>query len=616
MCGLLGYSLCRGEDPLPERAFAALERLAHRGPDARGTWQDNDAGVWLGHCRLKVVDLADRANQPLSYTSGNLKLIFNGELYNWRYLRSALEAIGHVFQTDSDSEVILASYREYGVDCLTRFNGMYAFAIFDGDAEQIFCARDPIGEKPFYYAARDNGVFFASEIPALVALLAEKMHPDNEAVSTMLLHNLRHIPDPRTGFKEVYSLRPGHAALIRRGEFVRMWRHWAPGGAANRTTEELRQQIISAVTERMQADIPVGLLLSGGFDSSCIASIMARAGTSSIRTYTLGYAESDEDIRRSRVVAESLGTVHREIFFDSHRVWKDFKAIIANSGSPVALLPLAYTLQLSQAMKQDGISVALTGHGADELFLGYSGQWQRAQLSKLLKWVPGISQLMRHAPGLSRALAAPAGARRAALYQQVAQNTFSDWIRSRNGMSAEPYIVSELAALGSLVPSQYYSDEASFTALILENQHSLTFAADFPAMQHGVELRCPFLDARLVEQVFQLPFSVRAPCMPAESKYFLRDLMRQFVPENLARLPKRGFGFAIQEADLFRTAWRQKCETVLLQMVPEFFEPQMVANTWQSFLAGDDQQAICIARLLAIGIWHQTFFGDASAIPE
>lgn len=604
MCGIVGFSVSHPRFFSESTCVAATHTLEHRGPDASGTWVDPDGVIILGHSRLKILDLRDVANQPFIDQAGKLVLVYNGEIYNWRELRRSLEQKGHQFRTEADTEVILALYKEYSFGLTKLLRGMYAFALYDGYHKQLFCSRDPIGEKPFVYTQTSQGFYFASEIPALLSLLPERPAIAVEAIATMLLHNLRHIPDPATAWQSVQKLKPGHSLIVKDGKIERTWRHWHPQCRLGINKPVLRQSIVDAVEMRMEADVPVGLLLSGGIDSTAICSIMKNKSTQPLRTYVLGRDAGDEDVRRARIVADALGTQHTELFFEERIVWEQYCALIAAYGEPVALLPLVYTREICARIKADGISVALCGNGADELFNGYDGQWQRARFSIFFEALPHHIQKIICRLFHWTALLAPSGQRRSALYQEKAKKIWSDLIAGISLGDLDCYIATELEELGSLGFSEYYSDEANFAALLLENQHSLALAADFPAMQSGVELRAPFMDTVLVEQVYSLPLELRVPFFPIQSKAFMKELVAPFVPAAVRNLPKRGFGFGIQEADLLQSDWKTHCEEVILDATAPFLNRQSVERHWRAFLAGATEEASLISRLLSIQLWY------------
>ena len=604
MCGIVGFSVSHASFFSESTCRAATQALAHRGPDASGTWLDHECGIMLGHSRLKILDLRDIANQPCIDEVGKLVLVYNGEIYNWRQLRRGLEQKGYLFRTESDTEVILALYKEYSFGLTKLLRGMYAFALYDGYHKQLFCSRDPIGEKPFIYTETPHGFYFASEIPALLSLLPERPAISVEGIATMLLHNLRHIPDPATAWQSVLKLKPGHSLVVKEGKVERIWRHWHPQCRLGINQHVLKQSIVDAVEMRMEADVPIGLLLSGGIDSTAIGSIMKNKSTQPLRTYVLGRDAADEDVRRARIVADALGTQHTELFFDEKTIWERYSALMAAYGEPVALLPLVYTRELCELIKADGISVVLCGNGADELFNGYDGQWQRARFSLLFEALPHSLQKIICGLGGWTALLAPSGQRRSVLYREKANSVWSDLLAGVSLADLRCYVATELEELGSLGFSEYYSDEANFAALLLENQHSLALAADFPAMQSGVELRAPFMDAVLVEQVYSLPLQLRVPFFPIRPKAFMKELVEPFVPAAVRNLPKRGFGFGIQEAELFKNEWKAHCEEVILDATAPFLNRQSVERHWRAFLAGASEEASLISRLLSIQLWY------------
>ena len=308
---------------------------------------------------------------------------------------------------------------------LSLLRGMFAFTIYDSQEDTMFCARDRLGEKPFVYAVTEQGFVFASEIPAISLMPNIDKNFDHASLASMLLHNMRHIPDPYTAFKGVRRLKAGHAIKVRRGR-IGGWRYWDPKPATVEVTpERLRWILEDTVRLQLQADVPVGALLSGGVDSSAIVALMQKHSEVPIRTYALGFNAEDEDLRRARVVATHLGTKHSEFFFDPNEQWRIFNKLLANYGEPIMLLPLLHTYALCNAIYGDGLKVILSGNGADELFYGYVGHLRTLRVSRwpdrtaLLK--PLLSPFLNSS---MRWVTAPSGKRKSYYYEAISQ---SEW---------------------------------------------------------------------------------------------------------------------------------------------------------------------------------------------
>lgn len=610
MCGIGGLFL-RQPDVLD--IDAALLRMLdiqhHRGPDGRGLWQSDTVPVGLCHNRLAILDLSSSGAQPMHAPDGRKTVVFNGEIYNYLELRRELSTLGHAFSSGSDTEVLLAAYSAWGEHMLAHLKGMFAFAIFDAEKQTLFCARDRVGKKPFVYAETKDGFLFASEIPAIVAIPGVDRSLDHDALASMLLHNMRHVPDPSTVYKGVHRLRAGHALTVVAGRVTRHWRYWEPAVAGGETTpKRLRSLLENAVQLRMRADVPVGALLSGGVDSSAIVSLMCNLSSASVRTYALGMDADDEDLRRAREMARQLNVEHREYYFDPEEQWTIFADLLGQYGEPIMLLPLVHTFALCRAVRSDGIKVVLSGNGADELFYGYTGHVRTLRISNWLDRLVKTPRILRRCLRGPLAWAgADPGLRKSTYYRHIANSEWQPFIRRDRRSHLANRAAEEMALWGSLCPSPRFIDESNFAGLMVENTHSVTIASDLPAMAASVEMRAPFLDQDIVSFALGVPVELKIPTFdPAWLKAILRDAVTDLVPPVLLRAPKRGFGSGIQESALLKGPWRSRAEKMLANAddIDGLFDPGAVRNAWRCFLAGEKPSASQIARMLAIQVWR------------
>lgn len=620
MCGIGGVlSVSQGFD-VPRILQRMRRVMRHRGPDGEGDWIDLQGRVGLCHVRLAIVDLSATGRQPLHSACGNLTLVFNGEIYNWRELREFLGGRGHPFLTHTDSEVILAGYREWGCEILDRLNGMFAFALYDIEQDRLFCARDRIGKKPFVYAQSTDGFAFASEIPALLTAQSEGFsldtRLDESALGCMLLHNLRHIPDPATVYRGLRRLRPGHAMTVRAGKIEKMWRYWDPsnddrGVARPITAQSIRAGLEKAVALRGVADVPVGALLSGGVDSSAIVAIAQQQNKEQIRTYALGFDAQDEDLRRAREMSKRIGTQHREFYFDPTQQWQVFKNVIDCYGEPIMLLPLVHAYELCRAIHDDGVKVVLVGHGADELFYGYTGHVDTARLSSWIFRLDWLAPVLRLIPGglgnrPLRLLSAPRGARKAALYSGYAKKTWRGILAGGRLQNLQNYAAQEMAYWGELTPSADYIDESNFVGLMLENAHSVTISADLPAMMNGIEMRAPFLDRDLVAMAWATPYREKVSGKdPTQLKRILKLAVADLVPHDLLYAPKRGFGFGIPQDQVLRESWGAIGDELFAEpdTAGGLFDGAALRLAWKHFKQHGGGGSNLIPNLFAIQLW-------------
>jgi len=618
MCGIGGFvaalKLDRGESALN----AMKIRLRHRGPDGEGVWVSNDGRAGLCHTRLAILDLSSAGAQPMLSHDGECVLTFNGEIYNWRTIRAELTAGGWQFRTQCDSEVLLTAWCAWGEAMLSRLRGMFAFAIYNKKRRELFCARDRIGKKPFVYAAGQNGFVFSSEIPAImpfVAAIGADTSPDHGAIATMLLHNLRHIPDPATAYKGLRRLNAGHAMLVKDGRIHKIWRYWdvAAEIAEAKTLAQVGKEAVRAVLEeavelRRTADVPVGSLLSGGTDSTAITALVQSRSNAPVHTYAFGLDRDDEDLRRAREMAERLGTFHREFYFDASEHWSIFTKLIASYGEPIMCFPLLYAYQLCRAIRSDGLKVVLAGHGADEIFYGYDGHFNTARLSQGIRFLEKISTPFQIVPGYLRpramtAALATRGDRKAALYRSYAKDLWSNL-----KTSAHECVSTELSKWGSVGPHDNYIDESNFVSLLVENCHSVTIAADLPAMLSGIEVRAPFLDQQMVALAFALPWQTKIPFGndSARLKAILKQSVDDLVPAEFLYAPKRGFGYGIDASRLLLGAWREKVDQVIRSMAPDhWLNREWVRSVWSRMQGGATAEASLFGRMFSILTWEQ-----------
>lgn len=613
MCGIGGYSLTREANI---NGFSLLENILsvqkHRGPDAQATWEKHETKVGLCHSRLSIVDLSENGNQPMHTVCNGLSIAFNGEIYNWKQLRKTLELKGHIFVNNSDTEVLLHGYKEYGVDLPTHLQGMFSFALYDHKNNIIFCARDRIGKKPFVYTQTNHGIVFASEIPGLLNVPNCDVSKNHSALASMLLHNMRHIPDPHTAYNGIKRLRAGHSLIIKDGMIDKIWRYWQPEAmAGDISVERLRSILEDAVSTRIEADVPVAAMLSGGVDSSAIVHLMKKMGQKNIQTYALGMNKDDEDLRRAREMAKYLGCDHKEYYFNPESQFNNFKNIISTYGEPIMLLPLIHTYELCQNIKNDGIKVVLTGHGADELFYGYLGHQKTAWLSDVLKiaepFAPLISLLPnKYIKGPFALLNAAKGKRKAAIYRSLERNTWAGIISEDAKQNIANLAAEELEYWGDILHSKYYIDESNFCGLMVENTHSVTTAGDLPAMMASVEMRAPFLDQNIIS--FALATHYRSKVHrtdPTKLKWILKKAVEDLMPAELLYAPKRGFGNGIQEKDVLLGPWRDKAEAAFANFddVGGLFDTAAIQNKWSEFTLGGNVDASLIAKVFSTQIW-------------
>jgi asparagine synthase (glutamine-hydrolysing) len=549
MCGIAGST--RAE---PAMVDAMLARLRHRGPDGEGRWLDPRSGTGLAHARLAVIDLSPGGAQPMLSPCGRWAIAFNGEIYNYRELRAGLEAAGESFASASDTEVLLRLLARDGLAVLERLVGMFAFALWDRERAELLLARDRVGIKPLVWAPlADGGLAFASEIEALRAHPGIDLSLDPEALSEYLA--CLYVPAPRTIHAGIRKLPPGGWLRWRAGRPVEQGRWWRPAYAGGHTAgideavEELMPLLRRAVSGCLVADVPVGCFLSGGIDSSLVAALMAAEAGEPIRTFTMTFDAAAYDEREAAAaVAAHVGSRHRELPASADVAGRldDMVRLFGEPfGNPTALL----VDDLSRLARQH-VTVALVGDGGDEVFAGYP-RYQGGLLAGRLHALPGwlrrgvvapLARLIpersdgRHAWRRAREFLAAAGLAPA--------DAYAAWVEYFT--PAERRELMRLAALPPSPVAERYRASASPDALDAMQETDLdTFLpgnllayGDAMSMAHGLELRLPLLDHRVVEAAGRFTAGLR---MSAGKKTLLKAAARRLLPAEIIDRPKLGF---------------------------------------------------------------------------
>ncbi len=565
MCGFV-FVYAKREGGLPsEDTLGAMDRaLAHRGPDEHGSKTLGRA--MLAHRRLRVIDLTG-GQQPMSSPDGRVWIVFNGEIYNYRDVLAELRALGHRIAGASDTEVLLTAYLEWGDACVHRLNGMFAFVVYDGRAPdnnahdnnggRVFAARDRFGEKPLYVYETADQVYFASELKALAAagVLDKRIDP----VALYSYFTTTYVIGPRTIFKDVSRLQPGHALSVISGS-VKTWPYWQPPRPSAEidderdAIEQTRDLLRDAVRLRLVGDVPIGFFLSGGVDSSIIVAIASEIGASRLNTFGLGFEEELYDERPyQRYVAERFGTHHHELVLKPQGV-DVIEQMVWHLDEPFAdsaALPVWFLAEDARA----SVTVALSGDGGDEMFAGYD-TYRGHMLSERLKRVPGFIRAAA-AAGLRRLPARDAGgrARRDRLarnIQDVALPARARLVgkrqkafRRQDLLALSPYLSGVCAGIDdrALFPHLFDESLEPLEALTLTHQTSslpddMLVKIDRMSMAHSLELRAPFLDHRIAELANRMSFGVKLP--GGRTKSVLKKAMAAYFPEAFAWRRKQG----------------------------------------------------------------------------
>jgi len=563
MCGIIGLFTRFPSADLTRRLEAGLAALRYRGPDDCGQEIIFVAGgsLALGHTRLSIIDLTSGGHQPMHSADRRLAIVFNGEIYNYRELRLELEGLGCEFRSDSDTEVLLAAWHQWGKDCLSRLVGMFAFVVFDRGHGTITCVRDAFGIKPFFYTLERGNFLFASEIPAIRELKREKVGLDWQRAYDYLVHG-DYDSGPRTFLDGVFHLEPGHLLEldIASGRLAQPARWWQPRIAERRdlgfaaAAEQLRERFLDSIRLHLRSDVPLGAALSGGIDSSAVVCAMRHvAPDAPINTFSYiarGSAVSEEGwVDR---INRHVGAVPHKVVVSASELAADLDDMIQVQGEPFASTSIYAQYRVFRLAKEQGVTVTLDGQGADELLAGYSGypgQRIRSLLeqgSYLEAW-HFLDEWARW-PGRSRL----AGAKRA-VAELTRGTPLNDLLRRLNGMQTLPAWMNaaplEERGIVRRHPQVCAAQDESCRRLVAELARSLTQRGLPALLRHGdrnsmrfsVESRVPFLTRELADFLLSLPEAyLISP--EGETKHIFRTAMRGIVPDDvLDRRDKIGF---------------------------------------------------------------------------
>lgn len=622
MCGICGHlSLNEHPAPSPEVLEQMVAALLHRGPDGRGLHIDGPLG--LGHARLSIIDLAG-GDQPMFNEDRSVSLVCNGEIYNYRELRKELLAKGHAFRSQSDSEVILHLWEDEGSRCLKRLRGMFAFVLYDSRRRVLFGARDHFGQKPLFYHYGPRLFAFASEIKSLLPLADVRRRLDPRALDQFLFYQF--VPPPRTLFQDVNQLPPGHCFTLEDGRLT-VERYWEPTFDPQDAEPEtdclngLEEALIDAVESHLVSDVPVGLFLSGGVDSSLIAAFASRVSSRPLRTYSIAFRGTEwDESPYARLAAEAFGTEHQEFSFQPGNIEECLQTVATIFDQPIADRAVMPLLFLSEHAARE-VKVVLTGDGGDELFGGY-GKYRRAatayarsrllqRLGRRLTSAPHLAACAPDPLGLKKAgsrlglVLAPT--RRSAYYRTY----WEGWDRHRlySRMWAETVRGDFLAFDAAHADANDGLDPVN--AMLRTDQVSylpddLLTKTDRATMAYGLEARAPFLDPRLAAVAARLPVHLKVT--PAQTKVALRRIAERWLPKELVERPKQGFTFPIKRwfQNELRT-WVRDCLLERSTTAPLYFQREHIERVLNEHESGKRDHRGRIYSLLVFELWHRQY---------
>ncbi|HEX5129970.1 MAG TPA: asparagine synthase (glutamine-hydrolyzing) [Usitatibacter sp.] len=643
MCGITGYWVRRGEATrwLDDLA-ASVDTLRRRGPDDSGVWVRPGARVALGHTRLSILDLSRLGHQPMRTPDGALTMVFNGEVYNFPQVRAELESLGHAFRSSGDSEVVLTAIAQWGIKAVDRFVGMFAIAIWNERERRMLLIRDRMGVKPLYYAWNGQELWFGSELKALRAFQAWEPEIDRDAMGEYLQYG--YVSAPRSIYKDVRKLPPGHWLELGEVGEPAVRKYWSPfderpllTGSEEDLERELEAHLIDAFRLRLVSDVPVGVFLSGGIDSTAVAAILQRYGGSKVHTFTIGFHDRrfDEAVH-ARQVAAHLGTQHTEQILnasDMDEVMPEWANLFDEPFGDSSGVP---TYLVSRLARQH-VKVALSADGGDELFNGYQHyglvterEQKMARLPQAARSAFSYSLGLLEAKGLRAAanrMPLPAGLRHATrrnvierleklrvmlpgldrtLVYDLAMTSWTPWEIER--LLGSPTAPREAVSC----PADNFPERMAYTDMRYFLPDDILVKVDRTTMATGLEGREPFLDHRLVEFALRLPLDLRRG--PLGPKHLLRKVLYKHVPRSIVERPKQGFGIPLAN-------WLRHELAHLIPMYLEptrireagLFDPEMVARAVQNFReGGPGNDRLDVQRLwylIAFEIWRERWLG-------
>jgi asparagine synthase (glutamine-hydrolysing) len=627
MCGITG--IIGFKEAVEKKDVVRMNTiLAHRGPDGTAVWQSPNKRVVLGHRRLSIIDLSSAGNQPMSDADEQIWITFNGEIYNYVELREELLADGVQFHSHTDTEVIIYLYKKYGVRCLEKLRGMFAFCIVDLKKNVALLARDRIGKKPIIYTydRKAKQFIFASEIKAVIEMTTMPREIDLDALNHYFSHVYFHVPAPYTIFKGVYKLEPASYMTVQlRSGKIATHRYWQPVYEPESTEsfETVKQQYVQEITQAVQlrerSDVPVGVLLSGGLDSSTIVALMQKGNA---HTFAIGYDKHDPELHRARIIAKQFNTKHHEFTFENTGL--DYlPKLIEHAGEPFNLPSALYAMQLSEKIHAAGIKVVLNGAGADELFCGYSHHNHLLLLTKLMKIkkVTGTKLFSAIAPKqptgslgqFLRFMAVPDERTKGELYRTGNTATKAALYAApfKRGITQKDTgkLIDQtfnLTKTDDTFKKHFYAD------LALANAHSMTYTSDITGMSYSLEIRSPFLDHELLAFAGKVPdkYKIRSYFSRKQNKYIMKKAAEAFLPKEIIYAKKMGFGYNIHLHALLRTELRDEVHTRLFRgnlAASGLFNMGVVRELFESHMNGAQDTGITLMSLLCFEEWYKQY---------
>lgn len=634
MCGIAGlYNYGASERDERPDLCRMRDTMAHRGPDACGLYQSPDRRVVLGHRRLSIVDLSAAGRQPMSNEDGSIWITFNGEIYNHQQHRAALLARGHQFRSHTDTECILHLYEEFGVDCISRLDGMFAFALWDQNRRQMLLARDRLGKKPVYYTLAGGKLLFASEIKALLEYPGVTRDVDVDAMGHYLTFS--NTPAPFTLFRNIRKLAAAHMMICDAAGGVSTERYWSPldgsdWGKAVREEEcieQVRGLLKRAVQKRLMSDVPVGAFLSGGIDSSANVALMSQLVSEPLRTFSIGFegfgeAENFHDLPYARRIAREFGCNHHDVTITADHCRRSLPELIHHQDEPVgdpACLPMYF---VSQAARQHGVTVVLVGEGSDEVFGGY-GDFVSTLAKHAGRWKPllRLPQSFRHALySVARTTGYSNGRldvlRRAAndepfywgldvvFWDSEKESLLRPSARSIFGSGSAPLVRGYYNEIRERRPAADFLQQMSYVELCNRLPELLLMRVDRLSMAHSLEARAPFLDHQLVSYALSLPQNSKI--RGQTTKHVLKQALAGILPHEIIHRKKQGFRVPLPEwLSGPLSGWAEERLFSPAARRLDFFDFDHIRQLWQGHKSGLRDNSFDLWCLINLFSWYE-----------
>ncbi len=624
MCGIAGFSQFHHQEGTKTELEAMGQAIFHRGPDAGGTYLDEHIG--LCHRRLSILDLSEAGNQPMFSADDSLVIVFNGEIYNFLELREELENDGVAFKSHTDTEVILELYAREGVNCLEKLNGMFAFALWDKNKQELFIARDRLGKKPLYYYSQDGRFAFGSEIKAILALQDIPREIRLDAVYDYFAY--QYVPDPKSIFKHIHKLPPAHYMVLNKDGFS-IQEYWDVSfkNICSESEESHKAQLkalLEKVTkQRMVSDVPLGAFLSGGVDSSGVVAMMAQASDTPVKTCTIGFDdEKFNEADFAREIAEKYKTEHHE-YTVHQNVAERLEHIASFFDEPFADPSLVPTFFVSELARK-AVTVALAGDGGDEMFAGYEKYTTDDIENKLRNKFPA-SIRKRIFPGIAKAaglVPGSIGKKAKSLLTSLANEPAMGFYITNSMMTdetwnklAKPEVKKQLEGYH---PSQYTLDmynkadgpdhlsKILYTDIKTYMTGDILVKVDRMSMANSLEVRAPILDYQVAEFAATLP--AREKYRDGEKKYLLKEVFKPFIPDSLLYRKKMGFSTPLDE--WFRGELKDMAEELLLREkdgLTSVFEPVEIQKIWSEHQRRAKDHGIILWSMLMFQMWFKQY---------